>query len=175
MDCGDRVAYDWGADAASARSSHLKTRAKFEPLSPRSWRRTGRAGLAAAALAGLVGCSYMPGVAIPGSGSADMRGLVVNRVWQDKGADAPAGSIRIFLEDGTMAMTSCVETYRLSAWRWVEGSTLVWEEDDRTIRAEVALAGRDAMVLVIDLGDGASLSREFSAVQAPVVCPDLPR
>ena len=41
-------------------------------------------------------------------------------------------------------MTSCTETYRLAPWRWVEGATLVWEEDGRVLRAEVAMVERDA-------------------------------
>ena len=116
----------------------------------------------------------LPEVAMPGSGNDGMEAVVEDRVWIDTGADAPAGSLRAFLSDGTLLMTSCVETYRLSPWRWVEGATLVWEEDDRSIRAEVALAERDEMVLVLDLG-GATSTRRFRAVESPVVCPDLPR
>ena len=71
-------------------------------------------------------------------------------------------------------MTSCVETYRLAPWRWVEGAMLVWEEDGRSIRAEVALAERNEMVLVVDLGEE-SVTRHFRRAESPVVCPDLPR
>ena len=88
----------------------------------------------------LVGCSRLPQVAYPGSGSDATRRLVEDRVWLDAGTDAAPGSLRAFLSDGTLVMTSCAEVYRLAPWRWIEGSTLVWEEDGRSIRAEVVLA-----------------------------------
>lgn len=131
-----------------------------------------KAATAGAAALVLSACSYVPEVAMPGSGSTDTRALVENRVWLDTGADAPRGALRAFLSDGTLVMTSCVEVYRLAPWRWVDGSRLVWEEDGRSIRGEVVLAGRDEMVLAIELGDVID-TRRFSAAQAPVVCPDL--
>jgi hypothetical protein len=132
-----------------------------------------------AALA-LGACSYVPKVAMPGSGSDMTRAFVENRVWLDTGEDAPRGTLRAFLSDGTLVMTSCVEVYRLAPWRWIEGSRLAWEEDGRSIHGEVVLAGRDEMVLAIELGDAPGdepgdeiVTRRFSAAQAPVVCPDL--
>ena len=104
-----------------------------------------------------------------------MAELVENRVWIDESPDAPRGSLRAFLSDGTLVMTSCAETYRLAPWRWVEGGTLVWEEDGRVLRAEVAMVERDVMGMVVDLGDDERLSQRFRAAKAPVVCPDLPR
>ena len=102
------------------------------------------------------------------------RRLVEDRVWLDTGADAAPGTLVAFLSDGTLVMTSCVEVYRLAPWRWIEGQTLVWEEDGRSIRGEVVLAGRDELILAID-PDGETTTRRFSAALAPVVCPDLPR
>jgi hypothetical protein len=123
---------------------------------------------------GLAGCGRLdlPGVAYPGSGSDGARRLVEDRVWLDTGADAASGTLRAFLSDGTLVMTSCVEVYRLAPWRWIEGQTLVWEEDGRSIRGEVVLAGRDELILAIEL-DGEATTRRFSAALAPVVCPDL--
>jgi hypothetical protein len=117
----------------------------------------------------------IPTAALPSSGNAGMAELVENRVWLDESPGAPAGSLRAFLSDGTLVMTSCVETYRLAPWRWVEGATLVWEEDGRVLRAEVAMVERDAMGMVVDLGGGEELAQRFRAAKAPVVCPDLPR
>ena len=124
----------------------------------------------------LAGCARvgLPTPAIPGSGNKGMAELVEGRVWLDAGADAPAGSLLAFLPDGTLVMTSCVEVYRLAPWRWVEGATLVWEEDGRNVRAEVAAVERDEMALVID-PEGENLTRHYRAARAPVVCPDLPR
>ena len=129
------------------------------------------------ALLGLAGCARfgIPTPAFPGSGNEGMAELVENRVWIDTNPDAPKGSLRAFLSDGTLVMTSCGETYRLAPWRWVEGGTLVWEEDGRVLRAEVALVERDVMGMVIDLGNGEHLTQRFQAAKAPVVCPDLPR
>jgi hypothetical protein len=41
-----------------------------------------------------------------------------SRIWQDTGAASkPApGSIYIFLPNGTLLQTSCVETYRIATW-----------------------------------------------------------
>ncbi|HRO10245.1 hypothetical protein [Amaricoccus sp.] len=129
------------------------------------------------ALAALAACARLgvPAPALPGSGSKGVTKLVENRVWISEDPDAPRGMLRIFLSDGTLVMTSCTETYRLAPWRWVEGSTLVWEEDGRILRAEVAVVERDSLGLVIDLGNGELLSQRFHAAEAPVVCPDLPR
>lgn len=127
---------------------------------------------AALALLALAGCGYVPEVAMPGSGSDSIRAMVEDRVWLDAGDDAAPGALRAFLSDGTLVMTSCVEVYRLAPWRWIEDSRLVWEEDGRSIQAEVVLAGRDEMVLAIALGD-ATDTRRFTAARAPVVCPDL--
>lgn len=124
------------------------------------------------ALLALDACSYVPKVAMPGSGSDMTRELVENRVWLDTGEDAPKGTLRAFLSDGTLVMTSCVEVYRLAPWRWIDDSRLAWEEDGRSIHGEVVLAGRDEMVLAIELGDE-TVTRRFSAAQAPIVCPEL--
>lgn len=128
--------------------------------------------LTLAALLALGACSHVPRVAVPGSGSDMTRELVENRVWLDTGADAAPGTLRAFLTDGTLVMTSCVEVYRLAPWRWIGGSRLAWEEDGRSIHGEVVLAGRDEMVLAIELGPE-TVTRRFSAASAPVVCPSL--
>ena len=129
------------------------------------------------ALLGLAACARVgiPAPAFPGSGNKGMAELVENRVWIDANPDAPKGSLRAFLSDGTLVMTSCTESYRLAPWRWVEGGTLVWEEDGRVLRAEVAMVERDVMGMVVDLGGDEHLSQRFRAAKAPVVCPDLPR
>ncbi len=128
-------------------------------------------------LAILAGCARMglPTPAMPGSGNAGTQKMFENRVWLDEGPDASPGTLRAFLSDGTLIMTSCGETYRLSAWRWVRGPMVAWEEDGRSLHADVGLVGRDEMVLVIDLGNGETSTRQYRHAEAPVVCPDLPR
>ena len=136
-----------------------------------------RGGALTLALAlGLAGCGRLPvpAIGMPGATNQATAKLFENRVWIDEDPDAPAGSLRAFLTDGTLVMTSCTETYRLAPWRWVDEATLVWEEDGRNLRAEVAMVEKTAMVLVIDLGEE-TLTQRFRAAQSPVVCPDLPR
>ncbi|WP_299134714.1 hypothetical protein [uncultured Amaricoccus sp.] len=122
----------------------------------------------------LAGCGVkVPSVDLPGAGwgNEGREALFENRVWLDQGADAPAGDLRIFLSDGTLVMTSCGEVYRLAPWRWIDEGTLVWEEDGKSIRADVAVIERREMALVID-PDGLNAGREYRAAEAPVVCPD---
>jgi hypothetical protein len=130
-----------------------------------------RSGVALALAAALAGCGGMPRVDLPGAGAWN-RGteeLVEDRVWIDTGEDAAPGSVRLFLSDGTLLMTSCGETWRLAPWRWVDEGTLVWEEETAVIRAEVALAGPRELVLVLDLADG-PVTRTYRWGQAPEVC-----
>ncbi len=116
----------------------------------------------------------LPKVAMPGSGNKGTAALLENRVWIDQDPEAAKGTLRAFLTDGTLVMTSCVETYRLAPWRWVDGATLVWEEDGRNLRAEVALVEKESLALVIDVGDE-TITRRYKAARSPVVCPDLPK
>ena len=116
----------------------------------------------------------MPSVAIPGSGSNDMRRLVEDRVWVSTDEAAAPGTLRAFLSDGTLVMTSCGEPYRLAPWRWVEDARLVWEEDGAVLRGEVVLAERRTMVLAVQAG-GETLTQSYRVAVPPEVCPDLPR
>ena len=56
---------------------------------------------------------------------------LVNKVWK---VTAPAGRARgsfyIFLSDGTLVMTSCVETYRLATWRSDAAGRIAIAEDE---------------------------------------------
>lgn len=101
--------------------------------------------------------------------TAGPRGIFEDKVWMDQDPAAPAGSFRAFLSDGTLIMASCVETYRLAAWRRIDDTKLVWEEGGRLVRAEVAVLGARELALVIETGDG-PLSQSFRAAAAPVVC-----
>lgn len=130
-----------------------------------------------AALLAPAGCSWvgLPSPAMPGSGNKGMEALLRDRVWIDQSAQAPQGTLRAFLSDGTLVMTSCVETYRLAPWRWVSGARIVWDEDGQTVNAEIVVVSDDTLVLAVDLADGTTDTHTFKAAQSPVVCPDLPR
>ena len=134
----------------------------------------GAAGLALLLVASGCGPVDLPSVAIPGSGSNDMRRLVEDRVWVSTDEAAAPGTLRAFLSDGTLVMTSCGEPYRLAPWRWVEDARLVWEEDGAVLRGEVVLAERRTMVLAVDVG-GETISQSYRVAVPPEVCPDLPR
>ena len=134
----------------------------------------GAAGLALLLIASGCGPVDLPSVAIPGSGSNDMRRLVEDRVWVSTDEAAAPGTLRAFLSDGTLVMTSCGEPYRLAPWRWVEDARLVWEEDGAVLRGEVVLAERRTMVLAVEAG-GETLSQSYRVAVPPEVCPDLPR
>lgn len=131
----------------------------------------GRA-LAIGGLAALGACGRvdLPDLSlIPGA-----QGKIEDRVWLDTDPAAPPGSLRAFLSDGTMILTSCGETYRLAPWRRMDATNVVWEEDGRTIRAEIGVLGPKQLALVLTRG-AETVTRSFRAAEAPVVCPDLPR
>lgn len=133
--------------------------------------------LALAAALGLpAGCAWvgLPPPAMPGSGNEGMERLLRDRVWLDQSTGAAPGSLRAFLSDGTLVMTSCVETYRLAPWRWVSDARIVWEEDGQNVNAEVALVSDDTLALAVEIADGVTQTRTFKAAASPVVCPDLP-
>lgn len=133
--------------------------------------------LALAALLVLPGCSWigLPSPAMPGSGNKGMEDLLRDRVWIDQSPAVAPGTLRAFLSDGTLLMTSCVETYRLAPWRWVSGARIVWEEDGQNINAEVVVVSEDTLGLAIELVDGTTETHTFKAARSPVVCPDMPR
>ena len=131
--------------------------------------------LLAVVLALPAGCSWvgLPSPAMPGSGNKGMEELLRDRVWLDQSSGVAPGSLRAFLSDGTLVMTSCVETYRLAPWRWVSGARIVWEEDGINVNAEVIVVSEDTLGLAITLADGTTETHTFKAARAPVVCPDL--
>jgi hypothetical protein len=91
----------------------------------------------------------------------------------------PLGSILIFLPNGTLLETSCVETYRIAAWsadkndprkfsvvedRQPAYNAAILELNDATLRFEQQLIrSKEKQELT------------FSAVNEEFVCPDLPK
>jgi heat shock protein HslJ/uncharacterized membrane protein len=66
----------------------------------------------------------------------------INRVWAVSGSSAVApGSIRVFLSDGTMVMTSVHEKPALGAWHYEDGHLILSEE------------GRDYLTDILELTD----------------------
>ena len=97
-----------------------------------------------------------------------------NRVWRiTSPADRPLGSLYLFLSDGTLVMTSCVETYRLATWRRDRPDRLTIVEDPVTsYSADIRRADEQRLELRlhpksedVDLG--------LEPATTPFVCPDL--
>jgi hypothetical protein len=107
--------------------------------------------------------------------------VLFSHIWRLTNAPSrpPAGSIYIFLSNGTLLETSCVETYRIAAWnvdssapselRVTEDHQLAFtaniaELNDRTLRLHQQLIrSKEARDLT------------FEAVENEFVCPDLPK
>lgn len=97
-----------------------------------------------------------------------------NRVWTKADSGELPGVVRIFLSDGTLVQDSCWETHRLSQWKMVSDSQLVWNEDGIDIRADIVTLGANELVLALNLPGGAVQERYVSAT-VPDACPDMPK
>jgi hypothetical protein len=116
----------------------------------------------------------------PTAASADSSlNQLFSHVWRVTKAPSPpaAGGIFIFLPDGTVLETSCVETYRIAAWtiaqesprelRVVEDRQLAYtatiaELTDTTLRLQQHLARSKEMKDIA-----------LTAVEQEFVCPDM--
>lgn len=96
-------------------------------------------------------------------------------VWLRRDAAAPAGELRIFLPDGNLLMSSCVETYRIARWQRIAPDTLRWEEDGVRVEAGLKLLGATELQLELRLRGGERQLQHYQALTAARVCPDLPR
>jgi hypothetical protein len=83
--------------------------------------------------------------------------------------------MKIFLADGTLLMDSCFETYRVARWQRVDANTVSWSEDGAEIRATVAEASDDALVLQLALAGGETREERYRKATVPFTCPDMPR
>lgn len=104
-----------------------------------------------------------------------------SHIWRITNAPSPApsGSIYIFLPNGTLLQTSCVETYRIGTWT-------IDKEAPRVLR--VVEDGRLAYTATIDeltnstlrlqenlVGNNTKRDLTLTAVEQEFVCPDLPK
>ena len=96
----------------------------------------------------------------------------IGKAWTSTDPSAASGTLRVFLPDGTLVMTSCVETYRLARWRSLDEHRLEWHEESARIEAEVTQVGRDQLQLRLHLADGVK-EEHFRLAPTPVVCPDV--
>ena len=97
----------------------------------------------------------------------------VGKAWVGQDAQAPPGTLRIFLPGGTLLMDSCFETYRLAEWRMAPGGRLVIVEDGEEIPAEILSASGAELKLRLTLRDGPK-EETYRPAPVPYVCPDMP-
>ncbi|HEX5217548.1 MAG TPA: hypothetical protein VFV98_18940 [Vicinamibacterales bacterium] len=101
--------------------------------------------------------------------------VLVNKLWRVTApASKPLGSMYLFLPDGTLLMTSCVETYRLAKWSANADGTLTITEDAATTYRATYQAGDRTAKLTFAL-KSEQMSVDLRVAEAPFVCPDLRR
>jgi hypothetical protein len=117
---------------------------------------------------------------IKATNNGDMTKLF-SHIWRITNAPSqpPSGSIYIFLPNGTLLETSCVETYRISTWTIAKESPyvlLVIEDGQLAFTATIA----ELSNAMLRLQQNLVLSNEkrdltLTAVEQEFVCPDLPK
>jgi hypothetical protein len=107
--------------------------------------------------------------------------LLLGRIWRITSApsQSPAGSIYIFLSNGTLLEASCVETYRVATWAGDKKTPRVLHvvEDKRPAFTAVIT---ELTPTTLKLEQNFSRSHErreiaLTAVQGEYVCPDMPK
>ena len=96
---------------------------------------------------------------------------IVGKTWLSTDASAPAGTIRVFLPDGTLLMDSCGETYRLARWTSIDATRIAGEEDGAPIEADVVQTAADVLELRLHLRSEVKVER-YRLALVPYVCPD---
>lgn len=101
--------------------------------------------------------------------------VLLNKVWRVTAPPGkPLGSMYLFLPDGTLLMTSCVETYRLAKWSAnADGTLTITEDAATTYRATYQAADRTAKLTFALKND--QMSVDLRVAETPFVCPDLRR
>lgn len=106
---------------------------------------------------------------------------LVGRAWKITAAPShpPAGSIYVFLQNGTLIETSCVETYRIATWTIDEKAPHVLHivEDHRLAFTANVLQLSPSTMRLQQRFARTHERREITltAVTDEYVCPDLPR
>lgn len=106
---------------------------------------------------------------------------VLNRIWRvSKSPQGPAaGAIYVFLPNGTLLETSCVETYRIALWSVdkAQPNTLRVVEDQQTVfTATLGESTGNTLHLHQKLLRSPEVHDiTLTAVDTEFVCPDLPK
>ncbi len=107
---------------------------------------------------------------------ASAREALIDKDWRVTAPEGrPPGSFYVFLSNGTLIMTSCVETYRLAQWTLEPPSSLTITEDPITrYGADIVRIDERSLALRLKLrSENVDLALELA--DTPYVCPDLPR
>jgi len=98
-------------------------------------------------------------------------------IWRvEQPASRFAGTIYIFVSDGTLLETSCKETYRIAKWSADPNSPAtiqVVEDGQPAFTGTIADAAPTSLRLQRRLRHGETDERKLSAVTGEFVCPDL--
>lgn len=108
--------------------------------------------------------------------AADTRRQLLNHVWELTSPEGrPPRSIYVFLPDGSLLMTSCVETYRIASWKLDAGKQIEIREDAQT-RYLAAITELTDSTLKLKLNlISEEIELGFRKAEPQTVCPDLPR
>ncbi len=108
--------------------------------------------------------------------AASPREALIDKVWRVTAPEGrPPGSFYVFLSNGTLIMTSCVETYRLAQWTLEPPASLTITEDPITrYGADIVRIDERSLALRLKLrNENIDLALELA--DTPYVCPDLRR
>ncbi len=91
-----------------------------------------------------------------------------------------SGSIYVFLRNGTLLETSCVETYRVATWKAdpkKPGTFEITEDGRLAFTASIVSVTSRALKIkqTLALGDRETREVTFEAVNKEFVCPDMPK
>ncbi|HLS81870.1 MAG TPA: hypothetical protein VK025_10740 [Steroidobacter sp.] len=92
----------------------------------------------------------------------------VGQAWLSVTRGHAPGSLRIFMEDGTLLMDSCTGTYRLAPWGMVAPDRIRWTEATVPIEAQFEQTRPNTLTLRIV---GVAEEQYYIRASAPYVCP----
>jgi hypothetical protein len=101
---------------------------------------------------------------------------LADKVWRvtAPGNRAP-GTVYVFLSDGTLMMTSGVETYRLAVWRADSATRLTIVEDAVVSYGADVLEMTDRLLRLRLALKSENVELTLEPAQTPAACPDLRR
>jgi hypothetical protein len=104
-----------------------------------------------------------------------------SHIWRVTRAPSPpaSGSIYIFLPNGTLLETSCVETYRIATWTVDKAAPRVLRVvEDRQLAFTANIAELNDSTLHLHkqlVRSKETQDATYSAVEGEFVCPDMPK